>query len=178
MESAYRIALLPGDGTGIELGEQTKRLLLAVSERAGIQFDIDEIPCGGQYYLEHGVDWPEDAADRCRDADVILLGAVGWPSPDGTGPVTMTNGKMAGYSPVIGNRIALELYANVRPEAIRRGPGENFWFAQICLGLEECRHGLSPRKYGRVVLRNRWQSGSGRGGSSRHRYEGHHARIF
>ena len=121
MESAYRIALLPGDGTGIELGEQTKRLLLAVSERAGIQFDIDEIPCGGQYYLEHGVDWPEDAADRCRDADVILLGAVGWPSPDGTGPVTMTNGKMAGYSPVIGNRIALELYANVRPVKLYEG---------------------------------------------------------
>ena len=58
MESAYRIALLPGDGTGIELGEQTKRLLLAVSERAGIQFDIDEIPCGGQYYLEQALTGP------------------------------------------------------------------------------------------------------------------------
>jgi isocitrate/isopropylmalate dehydrogenase len=44
----------------------------------------------------------------------VLLGAVGWPGPDG-GPVTMSNGKMAGWSPVIGNRLKLDLYANVRP---------------------------------------------------------------
>ncbi|MEE2758146.1 MAG: isocitrate/isopropylmalate dehydrogenase family protein [Myxococcota bacterium] len=115
MTKSYQIALLPGDGTGIEVAEQAKRTLKALGEQLGIGFEIDEIPCGGQYYLEHGKDWPDDAEARCRAADVILLGAVGWPSPDGTGPVTMTNGKMAGYSPVIGNRLNLDLYANVRP---------------------------------------------------------------
>ncbi len=115
MSTSYKVALLPGDGTGIEVAEQARRVLEQVSSSTGTIFDIDEIPCGGQYYLEHGQDWPDDADARCRAADVILLGAVGWPSPDGNGPVTMTNGKMAGYSPVIGNRINLDLYANVRP---------------------------------------------------------------
>ena len=71
--------------------------------------------------MEHGVDWPDDADARCRAADLILLGAVGWPSPDGNGPVTMPNGKMAGYSPVIGNRVNLDLYANIRPVKLFEG---------------------------------------------------------
>jgi len=65
--------------------------------------------------LKHGWrDWPEGAEERCAAADVLLLGAVGWPTAAGT-PVTMAGGKMAGWSPVIGNRIRLDLYANVRP---------------------------------------------------------------
>jgi 3-isopropylmalate dehydrogenase len=57
-----------------------------------------------------------------------LLGAVGWNGPGGT-PATLPDGKMAGYSPVIGNRIRLDLYANVRP--VRCLPGT--------------KHGLSGR---------------------------------
>jgi isocitrate/isopropylmalate dehydrogenase len=115
MSRSYQIALLPGDGTGIEVAGQARRTLNAIADLTGITFNIDEIPCGGQYYLEHGQDWPSDADARCRSADVILLGAVGWPSPDGKGPVTMNNGKMAGYSPVIGNRVNMDLFANIRP---------------------------------------------------------------
>ena len=121
MTQTYDIALLPGDGTGIEVAAQAERVLHALGELLDIRFKIDEIPCGGQYYLEHGQDWPDDADARCRAADLILLGAVGWPSPDGTGPVTMENGKMAGYSPVIGNRLNLDLYANVRPVKLFEG---------------------------------------------------------
>src|SRR5690606_25669137 len=89
----------------------------------GIEWDTQDIPCGGQYYLEHGdLDWPADAPQKCDAADLILLGAVGWPDPKGSGgPVLMRDGKMAGFSPVIGNRIRLNLYANVRP--IKLYPG-------------------------------------------------------
>ena len=111
----YSIALLPGDGIGVEIAVQARRVIERITQLTDLSFEIDEIPCGGQYFLEHGVDWPDDAEARCRKADVILLGAVGWPSPDGKGPVTMPNGKMAGYSPVIGNRVNLDLYANIRP---------------------------------------------------------------
>ena len=121
MSTRYGVALLPGDGTGLEVAAQARRVLDRVTDRLGIGFDIDEIPCGGQYYLEHGRDWPEDAEARCDAADVVLLGAVGWPSPDGNGPVTMSNGKMAGYSPVIGNRVRLDLYANIRPVKLFEG---------------------------------------------------------
>ena len=112
---SYHVVALPGDGTGPEVMAQGLRVLAAV-EKAGLgAFKIESIDCGGQYYLKHGRDWPEGSEARCAAADVILLGAVGWPSPDGKGPVTMPDGRMAGWSPVLGNRFKLDLYANVRP---------------------------------------------------------------
>ena len=117
----YDIVLLPGDGVGIEIAAEARRVLDRVAERTETTFHVEEIPCGGKYYLEHGRDWPEGSEERCKQADVVLLGAVGWPAPDGNGPVTMKNGKMAGWSPVIGNRMALDLYANVRPVKLYEG---------------------------------------------------------
>ena len=125
---AYDLVLLPGDGIGAEVVAHARELLDTIAAATGVGFQIDEIPCGGTYYLEHGRDWPEGAEERCQAADAILLGAVGWNGPDG-GPVMMADGKMAGYSPVIGNRVALDLYANIRP--VRCLPGT--------------RHGLAGR---------------------------------
>jgi 3-isopropylmalate dehydrogenase len=120
-KSTYQLVALPGDGIGIEVIAEARALLDAIAPVIGVSFAVDEIPCGGKFYLEHGSrDWPEGAEERCHAADAILLGAVGWSGPDGA-PVTMTGGKMAGYSPVIGNRIALDLYANIRP--VRCLPG-------------------------------------------------------
>ncbi|MDF1564423.1 MAG: isocitrate/isopropylmalate dehydrogenase family protein [Deltaproteobacteria bacterium] len=115
------ILLLPGDGIGIEVMREGRKVLEAALEIAGVEAKLEEIECGGEYYLKHGVDWPEGTGERCKQADVIFLGAVGWPDPEGDGPVTMKNGKMAGYSPVIGNRVALQLYANVRPVKLYPG---------------------------------------------------------
>jgi 3-isopropylmalate dehydrogenase len=123
-KGTYDLVLLPGDGIGVEVIAEARALLVLIGRALGIVFRIDEIPCGGKYYLEHGRDtgrdWPEGAEQRCRAADAILLGAVGWNGPDGV-PVTMADGKMAGWSPVIGNRMKLDLYANVRP--VRCLPG-------------------------------------------------------
>jgi len=120
-KASYSVVLLPGDGVGQEVAAQACRVLRLVSERTGLGFELEQIPCGGQYYLAHGRDWPEGSAERCRDADVILLGAVGWPSPKGQGPVMMEGGKMAGWSPVLGNRSRLDLYANIRPVKLFEG---------------------------------------------------------
>jgi 3-isopropylmalate dehydrogenase len=119
--SAFKVVALPGDGTGPEVMRHALRLLHAAGDAAGARFEVEEIPCGGQYYLQHGSrDWPEGSDERCAAADVILLGAVGWPSESGA-PVTMQDGKMAGWSPVIGNRARLDLYANVRPVKLYPG---------------------------------------------------------
>ncbi len=122
-KDVYELVLLPGDGIGVEVAAEARALLALIEPKLGVRFAIDEIPCGGKFYLEHGSrDWPEDAEARCRAADAILLGAVGWNGPDGQ-PVNMKNqgGKMAGWSPVIGNRIKLDLYANVRPVKVLPG---------------------------------------------------------
>ncbi|HEY6179556.1 MAG TPA: isocitrate/isopropylmalate family dehydrogenase [Kofleriaceae bacterium] len=117
-KSTYDLVLLPGDGIGVEVMGHARQLLDVIARGTGCAFAIDEIPCGGKFYLEHGSrDWPEGAEDRCRAADAILLGAVGWNGPDGA-PATMRDAsgeKMAGWSPVIGNRLKLDLYANIRP---------------------------------------------------------------
>jgi 3-isopropylmalate dehydrogenase len=118
----YDLVMLPGDGIGVELAADARALLDTVSGALGVELAITEIPCGGKYYLEHGEtrDWPEGSEERCAAADAIVLGAVGWAGPTGA-PVTMLDGKMAGWSPVIGNRMKLDLYANVRP--VRCLPG-------------------------------------------------------
>lgn len=120
-KQSYEVVLLPGDGIGREIAVQARRVLERVESRVGVRFAIEEIPCGGQYFLEHGRDWPEGSEERCSSADVVLLGAVGWPSPSGKGPVMMPNGHMAGYSAVLGNRSRLDLYANIRPVRLYEG---------------------------------------------------------
>jgi len=125
MKQTYDLVLLPGDGIGAEVIAEARALVEVVAAASGAGFALEEIPCGGRFYLAHGSrDWPEGAEDRCRAADAILLGAVGWNGPDGQ-PVMMTGAdgkqRMAGWSPVIGNRVALDLYANIRP--VRCLPG-------------------------------------------------------
>ncbi|MBI4231282.1 MAG: isocitrate/isopropylmalate dehydrogenase family protein [Planctomycetes bacterium] len=116
MEGSMRIVLLPGDGIGVEVMREGEKVLAAVQSILGERWDIGRFPCGGKFYLEHGKDWPDGAEAACRAADAIFLGAVGWPDPqDPSRPVTMPDGRMAGWSPVIGNRSRLGLYANVRP---------------------------------------------------------------
>jgi 3-isopropylmalate dehydrogenase len=121
-KASYDLVLLPGDGIGVEVLGEARALVEIVSQHLEVGFALDEISCGGKYYLDHGSarDWPEGSEERCAKADAILLGAVGWSGPDG-GPVIMADGKMAGYSPVIGNRVKLDLYANIRP--VRCLPG-------------------------------------------------------
>ncbi|HSD86181.1 MAG TPA: isocitrate/isopropylmalate family dehydrogenase [Kofleriaceae bacterium] len=120
-KATYDLVLLPGDGIGVEVIADARALIDVISPAIGVTFGLEEIPCGGKFFLEHGSrDWPEGSEEKCAAADAILLGAVGWNGPDGA-PVTMPDGKMAGWSPVIGNRMKLDLYANVRP--VRCLPG-------------------------------------------------------
>lgn len=120
-QDRYHVVLLPGDGIGVEVTGDARALLEAIAPLLGVGFELEEIPCGGRFFLQDGErDWPLGAEERCRAADVVLLGAVGWAGADGS-PVTLPDGKMAGWSPVIGNRIGLDLYANIRP--VRCLPG-------------------------------------------------------
>jgi isocitrate/isopropylmalate dehydrogenase len=63
---AYKLVTLPGDGTGPEVMAQGMRVLNAVSEPLGLKWDVEEIPCGGQFYLKDGTrDWPVGSEERC-----------------------------------------------------------------------------------------------------------------
>jgi len=119
---AYSVVSLPGDGIGVEVLREGLRVLHAVADALGLSFQVEEIQCGGRFYLEHGSrDWEEGAEEKVKAADVVFLGAVGWNDPKTGRPVTMANGHMAGWSPVIGTRAALDLYANIRPVKLYPG---------------------------------------------------------
>ena len=121
MKTNYSILVLPGDGIGIEVTAEALKLLDAVRETSGVDFRVEEIECGGHFYAEHGVEWPEGSFEKCRAADAILLGAVGH-EIDGK-PVFTQPGRpyptsqLAGYAQVIGNR-------NPARSLRQRAPGE------------------------------------------------------
>ncbi|MEC9001470.1 MAG: isocitrate/isopropylmalate dehydrogenase family protein [Candidatus Thermoplasmatota archaeon] len=114
--SRYRLTVLPGDGTGREVIAEAMRIVETLEANSPLSFDVTEIPCGGQYYLETGEEWPEGSFEHCRDnSDAILLGAIGWPG------ARMPNGDMAGGQVILGLRSGLDLYANIRPVKLYQG---------------------------------------------------------
>lgn len=114
--SDYRIAILPGDGTGKEVAVEAMRILDTIQEHTNHGFEQNIIPCGGQHYLKTGEEWAEGSFEFCRDeADSIFLGAIGHPG------AFLPNGDLAGGSVILGMRSGFDLYANVRPIKLYEG---------------------------------------------------------
>lgn len=75
------IAILPGDGIGPEIIGQTVRVLDKLIAE-GLDADYQYAPLGGAAYDEYGHPYPEFTQNLCRQADAVLLGAVGGPQYD------------------------------------------------------------------------------------------------
>ncbi len=109
---AFDIAVIAGDGVGVEVIPPAKRVLEVIGGRHQVEFNFQDFDWGSAYYFHHGRMMPADAIDRLRPFDAILLGAVGHPEiPD---HVTL-NGLLL---PI---RRAFDQYANVRPAVLYRG---------------------------------------------------------
>ena len=72
-----RITVLPGDGVGPEVTREAVRVLRAIAETHGHEFDFKERPVGGAAIEQTGDPLPHTTLDACLDADAVLLGAVG-----------------------------------------------------------------------------------------------------
>lgn len=124
-KQSYYIVALPGDGIGPEVLSCALEVLRAAGELFQIEFNIEAIPCGGHYYAEHEIEWPEGSFEKCEKADAVLLGAVGH-EVDGKTVFTKPGKpypepQLAGFAQVILNRQKLRLYANVRPVKLYPG---------------------------------------------------------
>ena len=102
---AHRIVTLPGDGIGPEILAPTLEVLRAVGE-----FQFESHPFGGASIDLHGTALTDETLAACRQADAVLLAAVGGPKWDTTDP----------HAPrpeqgLLGLRKGLGLYANLRP---------------------------------------------------------------
>ena len=97
--ATYRLTILPGDGTGPEVIKEAEKLLDCIENNTDMKFNRTIIPCGGEYWLETGEEWPAGSFEHCRDnSDAILLGAIGWPGAN------LPNGDLAGGQVILGLR--------------------------------------------------------------------------
>ncbi|TCW29072.1 3-isopropylmalate dehydrogenase [Gulbenkiania mobilis] len=103
-----KIAVLPGDGIGPEIIAQAQRVL-DVLRQDGLAIETEEAPLGGAGYDAYGQPYPDVTQKLCREADAVLLGAVGGPQYDTLDrPLRPERGLLA-------IRKDLNLFANLRP---------------------------------------------------------------
>jgi 3-isopropylmalate dehydrogenase len=105
MAPGHSIVLLPGDGIGREVMAAATQVLTELGE-----FDFDERLVGGASIDAHGTALTDEVLDACRNADAVLLAAVGGPKWDTTDPDAPRP-----EQGLLGLRQGLGLFANLRP---------------------------------------------------------------
>ena len=109
MKKSCKIAVLPGDGIGPEIMKSALKVLEAISEKYGIQFEFKEALVGGAAIDETGDPLPEETLKLCKESDAILFGAVGGEKWDNL-PTDKRPEKG-----LLRIRKELDLFANLRP---------------------------------------------------------------
>jgi 3-isopropylmalate dehydrogenase len=109
MKDRYRIVVLPGDGIGPEIVVEACKVLTAVATLDGFELEFEYHLIGGAAIDLKGTPLPESTIDACRNADAVLLGAVGGPKWDVNAP------ELRPEKGLLGIRKALRLYTNLRP---------------------------------------------------------------
>jgi len=108
----YKIAVLPGDGTGPEVVDEALKVLAAVAKLKGFEFDTTPYDFGGDRYLATGKIIDDDDIDELRGYNAILLGAVGHPD---VAPGILEKGLLLKL------RFTLDQYINLRPVKLYPG---------------------------------------------------------
>ena len=103
------IVLLPGDGIGPEVVGEARAVLDAVAAKFGHALSYEEHAVGGCAIDAQGTALPDATLAACKQADAILLGAVGGPKWDDP------NAKVRPEQGLLGLRKELGLFANLRP---------------------------------------------------------------
>jgi 3-isopropylmalate dehydrogenase len=113
----YKIAVVKGDGIGPEVVGEGLKVLGAISEVSGPDFEFIETRAGGQAYLDLGEVVPDAARDAMDDSDAIYFGAVGLE------PEKLPPGIAEGAIFTI--RFAYDQYINLRPTRLYPGLEEH-----------------------------------------------------
>ena len=112
--TAFHIAVLPGDGIGPEVMAPALEILRKVEATTpSLAFRFTEAPAGAEEYRATGKSMSDKTIKLCEEADAILLGACGLPSvryPDNTE-----------IMPQVELRFIFDLYAGVRPARLVPG---------------------------------------------------------
>ena len=104
-----KILVLPGDGIGPEIVHEAVKVLARLRDDFGLEVDLDEALVGGAAIDATGGPLPEATLELAREADAVLLGAVGGPKWE---PLDISIRPEKG---LLGLRSELKLFANLRP---------------------------------------------------------------
>ncbi len=102
----YKIAVLPGDGTGLEQVTEGLKVLEAAKNKFGFKMETVHYDLGGERYLRSGDILPESVLEELKQCDAIFLGAIGHPDVK---PGILEKGLLLQL------RFQLDLYVNLRP---------------------------------------------------------------
>ncbi|HPG41626.1 MAG TPA: 3-isopropylmalate dehydrogenase [bacterium] len=109
---SYKIAVLPGDGTGPEVVREGVKVLDAAAKAYNFKLEYQTFDFGGDRYIRTGEVLPNSAADELRKFDAIFLGAIGHPDVK---PGILEKGILLRL------RFELDQYINLRPVKLYPG---------------------------------------------------------
>jgi len=75
----YKIAVIPGDGIGVEVVKSSIEVLKSLEKNKGYKLDFHEFDWSSEYYFKNGIMMPQDGIEQLKSFDAIFLGAVGHP---------------------------------------------------------------------------------------------------
>ncbi len=131
MANSYKIAVMPGDGTGPEVTAEAVKVLKTAADKFGFKVDLTEFDFGGERYMKTGETLPDSGVEELRGFDSILLGAIGHPD---VAPGILEKGIL------LKARFALDQYINLRP-------------VKLFPGVETPLKGKTPADIDYVVVR-------------------------
>ena len=105
----FNIAVIPGDGIGPEVVDESIKVLSKIGEKYNHNFEFEFLQAGGCAIDSLGTPLPEKTLEICKKSDAVLLGAVGGPKWDDP------NAKVRPEQALLGLRGGLNLYCNLRP---------------------------------------------------------------
>ncbi len=108
----YKIAVIPGDGTGPEVVNEGLKVLQAVAPVAGFTYETQTYDFGGDRYISTGEILPASAVEELKKYDAIYLGAIGHPDVK---PGILEKGILLTL------RFSLDQYVNLRPVKLYPG---------------------------------------------------------
>lgn len=112
MAKTYKIAVLPGDGTGAEVVAEGKKVLNVAAQKFGFKLDMTDFDIGGDRYLKTGEILPDTVVEELKQFDSIYLGAIGHPDVK---PGILEKGILLRL------RFELDQYINLRPVKLYPG---------------------------------------------------------
>jgi 3-isopropylmalate dehydrogenase len=112
MSKTYKIAVIPGDGTGPEVVREGIKVLNAAAAKFGFKLEYQNFDFGGDRYLRTGETLPDSAINDLKQFNAIYLGAIGHPDVK---PGILEVGIL------LKMRFSLDQYINLRPVKLYPG---------------------------------------------------------